>query len=141
MKVKKAGSILINVSNKKIGLVYRVSKDDYTFPKGHLEDGETLQECAIRETEEETGRKNHLINQEEITVLRYKTPLGEEVECYYYISIDDGESEKIILDELKEILIWVDFEEVEERLSYPNLKGVWKKAENIVKNSFTEIKY
>lgn len=65
MKVKKAGTILINIENKKIGLVYRPSKNDYTFPKGHLEVGETLQQCAVRETEEETGRKNHLINQVE----------------------------------------------------------------------------
>ena len=55
MKTYKAGTILVNLANKKIGLTYRVKQNDYSFPKGHLEEGETLQECAVRETEEETA--------------------------------------------------------------------------------------
>ena len=134
MKVKKAGNILINLSNKKIGLVYREDKNDCSFPKGHLEDGETLEECAVRETEEETGRKNHLINKQEISILKYTTPLGEEVECYFYIAIDDGESNKIIPEELQEKLIWILPKEVERKLSYENLKDIWRKAEATVNN-------
>lgn len=42
MKVEKAGCILINKKNNKIGLVYREKQKDYSFPKGHKEDGETL---------------------------------------------------------------------------------------------------
>ena len=48
MKVEKAGCILIDIKNKKIGLIYRKKQNDYSFPKGHREDGETLAECAIR---------------------------------------------------------------------------------------------
>ena len=32
-------------------------KDRWDLPKGHIEEGETLIECAIREFEEETGIK------------------------------------------------------------------------------------
>ena len=45
----KAGIILIN--KNKIALIYRDNYNDYSFPKGHLEDNESLIECAIRETE------------------------------------------------------------------------------------------
>ena len=59
-KVLKAGCILINQKNKKIALVYRQKQKDYSFPKGHLEDGESLIECAIRETAEETKRNGEI---------------------------------------------------------------------------------
>ena len=52
MSVKKAGCILINYEKQKIALVCR--NNEYSFPKGHLEKGETIQECALRETIEET---------------------------------------------------------------------------------------
>lgn len=51
--IKKAGCVLINFETNDIALVYR--DEHYSFQKGHLEIGETLQECAIRETKEETG--------------------------------------------------------------------------------------
>ncbi len=33
MKVEKAGTILINLETKKIGLIYRKKQNDYSFPK------------------------------------------------------------------------------------------------------------
>lgn len=132
MKVKKAGTILINIENKKIGLVYRKSKNDYSFPKGHLEEGETLQECAVRETKEETKRENHLIYEKEIYVLSYTTLSNEETECYYYLAIDEGQSNEDISEDLIEELVWVSLEEVEEKLSYENLKELWRDVKNEV---------
>ncbi len=134
MKVKKAGTILVNLENKKIGLVYRNKKDDYSFPKGHLEEGETLEECAIRETEEETGRRCHIILDIEIKPIQYITPKGEDVINYHYVAIDDGESSKEIPIELKEKLVWVDFNEVEDTLSYQDLKDIWIDVKEKINN-------
>src|SRR5205823_13179268 len=36
-------------------LVHRPKYDDWTLPKGKLDDGETAEEAALREVEEETG--------------------------------------------------------------------------------------
>ncbi len=36
-------------------LVHRAAYDDWTFPKGKVEQGESDEECALREVEEETG--------------------------------------------------------------------------------------
>jgi len=36
-------------------VIHRVNREDWTFPKGKVEAGETAQACALREVEEETG--------------------------------------------------------------------------------------
>lgn len=41
-------------------LVHRPKYNDWSWPKGKVEKGETLPECAVREVEEETGLKVHL---------------------------------------------------------------------------------
>ena len=56
---KKAGCIVLDVNNKTIALVYREKQNDYSFSKGHREGNETLIECAIRETAEETKENEH----------------------------------------------------------------------------------
>lgn len=135
MKVQKAGCILINLNLKKVGLVYRERRGDFSFPKGHLEFGETLRECAVRETEEETGRKCHIISSE-VDIHRFLTPLGEDAEVYYYIAVDDGASNKKIDESLKENLIWKEFDDVYDLLSYDNLKDMWLKVKDRVEALF-----
>ena len=130
MIVKKAGTILLNLTLKQIGLVYRNNNNDCSFPKGHLENGEILEQCAIRETEEETLRTNHLLINKEIYILKYTTPSGENVECYYYISIADGATSKNIDLKDQETLKWTCPSDVENALSYDNLKVLWKKIKN-----------
>ena len=132
MLVKKSGTILLNLNSKQIGLVYRNNRNDYSFPKGHLKKDETLQQCAVRETEEETLRANHLCITKEIYTLKYVTPMGENIECYFYISIDDGPtSQNIDLKDQKK-LIWVNLNDVENKLSYNNLKVLWSRIKGPV---------
>ena len=132
MSTKKGGTVLINLETKKVCLIYRPRLNDYSFPKGHLEEGETLQQCAVRETEEETMRANHLLSDKEIDILTYTTPSGEVCENYMYIAIDDGPTQKEIADIDKEEFLWVDVDKVEELLTYENLKEFWKKVKDNV---------
>lgn len=126
----KAGIILIN--KNKICLIYRTNHNDYSFPKGHLEDGETLVECAIRETEEETKRKVKLLLNDPIYIEQYVTPRGEECECHYYLGKDDGKSDNDSTD--THDVVWTKFNDVENNLSYESLKKLW----NIIKDKVEE---
>ena len=125
MKVKKSGCILINKKTKEIGLVYRKRKDDYSFPKGHLEEGETLTECAIRETEEETGRTCIILNETPVGILHYTDSQNDETDVYYFLALENGKTKREVKEEDKELLKWVDINEVEKTLSYKNLKDFW----------------
>jgi 8-oxo-dGTP diphosphatase len=51
--VRAAGGLVIR--EDEVLLVHRPRYDDWTFPKGKAHDGETDEECALREVLEETG--------------------------------------------------------------------------------------
>jgi 8-oxo-dGTP diphosphatase len=51
--VRAAGGLVVRDGD--VLLVHRPKYDDWTFPKGKAEDGESDEECALREVEEETG--------------------------------------------------------------------------------------
>jgi len=122
-KVLKAGCILINDKDKTIAIVYRKNQNDYSFPKGHLEEGETLIDCAIRETAEETKRDCVILEENPIYIEEYVTPSGEDVRLYYYLSKDIGPSSNTSED--THDTYWIPYDEVEKYLSYDSLKKVW----------------
>ena len=130
MATQKAGCILVNLETSCIGLVYRDYYNDYSFAKGHLEEGETLVECAIRETAEETKRVAEIVSLDNPIIEEYTTPKGEDCICYYYIAIDRGHSDNTSTDVHE--LVWVGYDKVKEVLSYPNQILLWNKIKHLV---------
>jgi 8-oxo-dGTP pyrophosphatase MutT (NUDIX family) len=61
--VKAAGGMVVQLAPDgalEVAVVHRPLRADWSFPKGKLEPGETLEECALREVEEETGLRCRL---------------------------------------------------------------------------------
>lgn len=127
---EKAGCFLIKKETKEIALIYRKKQEDYSFPKGYVENGESLKDAAIRETAEETRRAAEIVDKYNPFVERYTTPRGEDCVCYMFFAIDKGESNNQCED--THDLIWTPFDEVEEKLSYDNLKNTWNSVKNII---------
>ena len=64
---------------EEILLVHRPAYDDWSFPKGKLELGESEEDAAIREVEEETGLRCRL--ERELATTRYRDARGRRRRC------------------------------------------------------------
>ncbi|HEY1990640.1 MAG TPA: NUDIX hydrolase [Acidimicrobiales bacterium] len=55
--IRAGGGLVVRMvrGRLEVVLVHRPVREDWSFPKGKLEDGELLEECALREVREETG--------------------------------------------------------------------------------------
>lgn len=54
-KIVAAGGIVSNDENK---ILFQFRRGKWDLPKGKLEEGEAIEDCAVREVEEETGLQN-----------------------------------------------------------------------------------
>jgi 8-oxo-dGTP pyrophosphatase MutT (NUDIX family) len=105
-------------------LVKREKLKDFSFPKGHLENNESLLDCAIRETEEETSRSCKPITMEPLGIIKYNNYEGI-VEVHMYLLEDIGPTTKDIPECEKEEPVWLDIQDVETTLTYSNMKDFW----------------
>lgn len=123
-------------------IIFRKKTNDYTLPKGHVEEGEGLEEAAVRETFEETGYNTKItqpIDSFEYTVKEQKN--GEEVRIirrvYNFLAkVTGGDSDGKNIDENEgdmEIM-WLPYEEACDRVTYEDNKIFLKKSHEIIQN-------
>ena len=60
-RIHAAGGVVVR--DGKVLLVHRPRYDDWTLPKGKLDAGESFEEAALREIEEETGLRARLVRE------------------------------------------------------------------------------
>jgi len=53
-----AGGVLWNPTQNKFYLIYKKERDEWSLPKGHINENEKLEDTAVREVREETGYQN-----------------------------------------------------------------------------------
>lgn len=71
-------------------LIHRPHREDWSFPKGKIDEGETLGQAAEREVEEETGFRCRRLDR--LPVVRYvDTRDREKLAAYWTMEIMDGE--------------------------------------------------
>jgi 8-oxo-dGTP pyrophosphatase MutT (NUDIX family) len=70
-QVRAAGGVIGRVGpDVEVIVIHRPKYDDWSLPKGKAEPGETDEECAVREVEEETGLRCQL--GVELPTIRYR---------------------------------------------------------------------
>ena len=84
MSVVAAGAILwrLEKGQLKVALIHRARYDDWSWPKGKVDKGETVTEAAVREIREETGLKVAL--GVHLAEIHYPLSNGDDKEVHYW---------------------------------------------------------
>ena len=113
-QVRAAGGVVAR--DGLIALVHRPRYDDWSLPKGKLDDGESFEEAALREIEEETGIRARLVR--ELPETQYEVRGRPKVVRYWLMEVesDPGFVANDEVDELR----WLAPAEAADALTYPH---------------------
>jgi 8-oxo-dGTP pyrophosphatase MutT (NUDIX family) len=111
-------------------LLIRDPYDNWGLPKGHIEGGETPEQAALREVEEETGLGELSIVAQLPTIDWYFRDRGKLVHkfCHFFLLECNGGDATPQLDEGITECIWRPPEQAVETLSYSNAREVMRAA-------------
>ena len=109
-----------------------------SFPKGHVEEGETEYETALREVMEETSSRIAIVSDFRATV-SYRPSPGVMKEVVYFLAFTTSADIKAREGEIAEVE-WVPLEHAEEYLAHDNDKTVFRAAMERMQRMTVEIK-
>ncbi len=118
--VRAAGGIVVR--DGCVLLVHRPKYDDWSFPKGKLEDDETWEDGALREVEEETSLRCEV--GEEVGRTHYVVLQGPKEVRYYRMTADGDAAAQNEVDEVR----WVTPDEARELLSHDRDRALLEKV-------------
>jgi 8-oxo-dGTP pyrophosphatase MutT (NUDIX family) len=117
-----AGGIIIDESadSRRVLLVHRPRYDDWSFPKGKLDPGESIEEAAVREVKEETGLECRIVRKLAVGRYHYRTRHKGRLKpkaVHYFLMERLTRRIKVPGDEV-DLALWVDLEEASQKLTY-----------------------
>ncbi|MBQ8538654.1 MAG: NUDIX domain-containing protein [Ruminococcus sp.] len=126
---KSCGAIIIHKANKdnyKVLLVKNHNGRYWSFPKGHVEKGETEEETAIREIKEETGLDVEIVDS--FREVSDYCPFGRIKKRVVFFMAQTFSTDVKVQKEEIDSYIWVDLNDVHNKCTYDNDLRVIKKA-------------
>ena len=119
-RVEAAGGVVVD-GDGRVCLVHRPRYDDWSLPKGKLDAGESFEQAALREVEEETGLVCSL--EDELASTEYHDRKGRpKIVRYWRMTVveDPGFEPNDEVDELR----WMDPDDATGLLSYEHDKSL-----------------
>jgi 8-oxo-dGTP diphosphatase len=117
-RVEAAGGVVVR--DGEILLVHRPRYDDWTLPKGKLDPGESFEDAALREVEEETGLRCRLVR--ELPSAEYRAS-GRPKLVRYWLMEPEGDASFVPNDETDAIR-WLPAQEALALLTYDRDRDV-----------------
>ena len=125
-----AGGVVIDKSTTlpRVLLVHRPRYDDWSFPKGKLDPGETIEEAALREVLEETGIQCTIVRKiEALQRYTYQTSKGRRrPKVVHYFLMDPLAYETRVPGAEVDRAEWLDFETARQKLTYKRDRDLLK---------------
>ena len=128
-KEKSCGGVI--VEGGKVLMVLQTN-GTLAFPKGHVEDGETEIETAMREILEETGVETELDQSKRVGLNYYIENLDIDKQVVVFVGKPVGGIEVRPQEGEIEAVDWVEISEVESKLTYPEWKDAWVKIKELI---------
>ncbi|HNT30249.1 MAG TPA: NUDIX hydrolase [bacterium] len=112
-----------------VAIIYREYHHDWTLPKGHLEEGETAEQAALREVNEEAGLICEIIAHIGHSVYRFRNKHKQLIEkrVDYYLMKLLKDEQRIQLEEI-DTVIWLPFMEAVKKLSFKRDRELVQRA-------------
>ena len=126
-KEKSCGAVIYKyIDNELFILLLIHNLGHWSFAKGHVEDGETEQETAIREIKEETNL-DVTINSDFRYVITYSPYEGAIKDVVYFLATTNSNNIKAQQSEISEIK-WFKYEDAISMITYEDGRKVLMKA-------------
>ena len=120
-RIRAAGGVVVR--DGRVAVVHRPRYDDWSFPKGKLDQGESFERAALREVEEETGLRCEAVR--ELPSVTYEDHKGRPKLVRYWEMRPLAEAEFQPGDETDE-LRWLTPDDAAGLLSYDRDREVLK---------------
>ena len=117
-RIHAAGGVVMREGQ--VAVVHRPRYDDWTLPKGKLDSGESFEEAALREVEEETGVRGVLVR--ELPATAYRAAGRPKVVRYWLMDVEHEAS--FVPNDETDQLRWVTLDEALRLLTYDRDRDV-----------------
>ena len=132
IKEKSCGAVVYKVESGTIYYyVIKQVKGHFSFPKGHVEEGETEEETATREIEEETNLRV-IVDNKFREVSTYSPKPGVIKDVIFFVALTINDNIKAQKEEVSDVLC-LPYEEAYKVLTYEKDKEILHKADIYIK--------
>ncbi len=137
-KVAAGGIVIRSIDNRKQAILVQHNRHKgWGFPKGHIDKGESPEEAALREVEEETGVLGTIVANLPTTRYRFTNTKGTEIDktVYWFLMRYQGIGHQTHSHEVADVR-WVSLSEISGVLAFDNDRMLFGEAQEIISEHF-----